>query len=385
MSTSGGAPRVGHVVQSLEIGGLERVVATLAGRSGARYTGPVYCLDRDGFLAGALRERGVAVHTVARSPRGFDPAALWRLAGRMRRDRLDIVHCHNYAALVYGALAALVAGNLPVVYTIHGAKTSRRRATRVFQRLRLADVVVFVSEDSRRVAIGAGAVDAARSRTIVNGTDVESFAPLPGGRQKARRPWGIADDAPVAGIVARLTRAKDHRTLFEAVAMLRGDWPGLRCLVVGDGELRSELTDAASALGIADAVIFAGARSDVREVLSAMDIFVLSSSTEGLPVTVLEAMCAALPVVATRVGGIPEVVEDARTGLLVPPRDPPALKAAIESLLRDRARARAMGDAGRERVLDRFSVGAMARRYEALYDEVRGLGPRSGDDRPGGA
>jgi glycosyltransferase involved in cell wall biosynthesis len=183
-----------------------------------------------------------------------------------------------------------------------------------------------------------------------------------------RRAHAIPDDAPVCGIVARLTEAKDHRTLFAAVVLLRESHPGVHCLVVGDGELNDELARDVTALGLTPAVHFVGARENVRDYLAAMDVFVLSSITEGLAMTLLEAMAASRPVVATRVGGNPEAVEDGVTGRLVPASDPRALADAIAFLFDHRDVARAMGEAGRARVTSRFSLEAMVAQYKAVYE-----------------
>jgi len=361
---------IAHVVLSLDVGGLERVVATLAQaqhQSGRRVS--VCCLDRAGALAEALPPAGVAVHTVGRSARGFDPAAVLRLARLLRADGARIVHCHNYGALVYGALAARLVRGARVVYTVHGAVTSSRRSTARFLKLGIVHEVVFVSAHARGVAREAGVTGSSHVHTILNGVDVSSFAAgHAGGADAVRRAHGIPDDARVCGIVARLTEAKDHANLFAAVAIARESIPTLHCLVVGDGELRDELERDVTERRLSAAVVFTGARANVRDYLDAMDVFVLSSVTEGLAMTLLEAMAAGLPVVATRVGGNAEVVEDGVTGRLVPASNAKALADAIVSMIESPAAARAMGDAGRERVTRLFSLEAMVRRYQAVYE-----------------
>lgn len=369
---SGGAPplTIGHVVLSLDVGGLERVVATLARAqhdAGARVT--VYCLDHPGDLATPLPAAGIPVHAVRRRGRsGLDAGAVLRLSRMLRAEGVSVVHCHNHGALLYGAMAARLAKLSRVVYTVHGAKTSGRRATARLQKLGLVREVVFVSGDARRVAREAGMLSERHVHTIVNGVDPSAFAVTGEARQSIRRALGIGEAASVCGIVARLTPAKDHRTLFEALNRVRAARPDVHCIVVGDGELRADLETRARELGLETTVHFAGARGNVRDYLSAMDVFALSSVTEGLAMTLLEAMAAGLPVVATRVGGNPEVVVDGETGLLVPPRDPDALAAAIRSLFDDSKLAARMGESGRTRVRERFSLDAMVRAYAAVYD-----------------
>lgn len=361
---------IAHVVLSLDVGGLERVVATLAGaqRAAGNRVG-VYCLDRAGALAAPLPPAGVPVHTVGRSARGFDPAAVLRLARMLRAAGVRVVHCHNHGALVYGALAARLVPGARVVYTVHGAVTSSRRSTARFLKLGIVDEVVFVSAHARGVAREAGVSENSHVNTIVNGVDLSSFAGTNAGAADAvRRAHAIPEKARVCGIVARLTEAKDHANLFAAVAIARETMPELHCLVVGDGELRAELEREVQVRGLAAAVHFAGARENVRDYLDAMDVFVLSSVTEGLAMTLLEAMAAGLPVVATRVGGNAEAVEDGVTGRLVPASNPHALADAIVLMLNQPAEARAMGEAGRERVRQHFSLEAMLRKYQVVYE-----------------
>ena len=377
-STRDAAPRtVAHVVQNLDVGGLERVVISLMRAvDPGRYRSVLYTLGGGGVLSTGLAQEGFHVRPFTKAP-GLDYALLTRMTRALRADRVDIVHCHNYSPLVYGAVSGRAARVAGVVYTAHGAKTSGRRATRMFQRLRLVDDVVFVSDDARRVALAAGAVHDRRVHTIVNGIDARAYVRGSDARRRLRAEFSIPDDAPVVGLIARLTAAKDHVNLFDAFLRVRGTHADARLLLVGDGELRAELERAVRQRNLSGAVVFAGRRDDVADVLSALDVFVLSSATEGLAVTLLEAMAAGLPVVATRVGGNPEVVVDGDTGRLVPPRDPAALAAAIGELLSDRARARRMGERGAERARGRFGIDEMVNGYLALYDALAARRARS--------
>jgi glycosyltransferase involved in cell wall biosynthesis len=361
---------IGHVVPHFDVGGLQRVVATLArARQEAGDRVIVYCLDRAGSLAAPLPGAGIPVHTVRRSQRGFDPAAVLRLARMLRADGVRVVHCHNYTALLYGAIAARLVRGARVVYTIHGWSTRRSMAR--FLNLGLIDEVVFVSAHARSVGREAGlANDNAHVHTIVNGVDLAAFASPSGDGTTVRRAHGIPDGARVCGIVARLTKIKDHRTLFAAMALLRDSHPDVHCLVVGDGKLRDELERDITTRGLSGSVHLVGTRENVHDYLRAMDVFVLSSVSEGLALALLEAMSVGRPVVATRVGGNSEVVEDGVTGKLVPPSDPRALADAIALVLDHRDTARAMGAAGRERALHRFGLDAMVGQYQAVYEAM---------------
>jgi len=194
---------------------------------------------------------------------------------------------------------------------------------------------------------------------------------LPGaaGRAAARARFGVGGELAI-GIVAALETRKGHDVLLHALARLRREGVALRCLVCGDGSRRAQLENLAQTLGIADAVRFLGEQRQVADVLAALDVFVLPSRHEGLGVAILEAMAMSLPVVASDVGGIPEIVDAGRTGVLVPCEDAAALAAAIAALDRDRERARRLGEEGRARVVAEFSMEAMAERYERLYESV---------------
>lgn len=361
---------IAHVVQNLDVGGLERVVINLMQATDPERFRPIlYPLGDGGALAAGLADAGFGVRPMRKRP-GVDWFLLPRLAWQFRRDRVRLVHCHNHSPLVYGSIAGRLAGAGGVVYTAHGAKTAGRQSTRRFQSLGLVDEIVFVSDDARRVALAAGAASERGTRTIHNGVDADAFVRDDAVRERTRQALGIAPATPVAGIVARLTRAKDHVNLFEAFAQVRERYPDARCVVVGDGELRGALEREVETRGLRDAVMMLGRRDDVADLLCAFDVFVLSSSTEGLALILLEAMAAGLPVVATRVGGNPEVVVDGVTGRVVPPRDPGALAGAVASLFADPATARRMGQAGRERSRGEFSTRTMADRYAATYEAL---------------
>lgn len=361
---------VAHVVQNLDVGGLERIVVSLVTQvDNSRYRPVLFCLGTGGRLVPELLDRGYTVHAMDKKP-GLDYFLLWRLVREFRAERVSIVHCHNFSPLVYGALAAQLRGCRAVAYTAHGAKTSGRKKPAWFQRAGLVREMVYVSEDARRVAISQGWVSENGTRTIHNGVDIDGYQRDTDAGRDIRREYGIEDTAPVVGIVARLSAAKDHENLFRAMVKLRESHADIRCLVVGDGERKSEIEAAVTRLDLGDCVCLAGARSDVARVLSAMDVFVLSSYTEGLAVTLVEAMAVGLPVVATNVGGNPEVVVDGDTGYIVPARDSVALADGIDHILTNPARALEMGRTGEQRAREKFSAKSMCAQYEALYEEL---------------
>jgi sugar transferase (PEP-CTERM/EpsH1 system associated) len=364
-----------HVLRSLETGGQEMMCARLVECLDPRRHRPVVVsLQGEGHLGGELRERGIEVRCL-NAPEGFRAGLVWRLADLLWRTGARIVHCHNRKAFLYGALAARLAPWVRVVFTKHGASFwEGGPAARLGRALvRRSHAVVAVSEDIAGPLREEGWTSPGRLRTILNGVDTDRFRPhLP--PPALPDALGLRPEHRVIGTVARLSPEKDQATLLRAFAPVAQSIPVARLLIVGDGPERGALEALAAELELREHVIFAGERPDVARLLGAMDVFALPSLSEGTSLTLLEAMASGLPVVATAVGGTPEVVADGQTGFLVPPRDPAALAEALKQTLADQDAARRMGSAGRQTVLERYSLAAMVDAYTGLYEELVGGG-----------
>jgi len=362
---------VAQFVENLDIGGLESMVLALSKRLHAgRWRSVIFCLGEGGALVERAAGCGIDV-TVFRKKEGLDAALPLRLSNALRREKVDVLQCHNYGPLVYGSVAARTAGIKGIVYTVHGRKTSREKKQNWLFRLGRIRHVVAVSENVRRLVLQAGGVPAQRVTTIPNGIDIEAYDRVID-RKAKRTEIGVNDSARLLGIVARLSPEKDHETLFEAFSRLRGEFDDVHLVVVGGGKLLEELERSARRLAIESRVHFLGSRSDVAELLGVFDCFVLSSRSEGLSLTLLEAMAAGLPVVATDVGGNGEVVRHGETGLLVPAADPGRMADALRRIFADEAEARRMGERGLARVREHFSLDKMVAGYERIYDEILG-------------
>lgn len=357
-----------YVIWSLQTGGAERVVADLArGLDRSRFRPVVCCLNFKGRLAEEVEREGVTVHALGKKPR-FDLGALLRLSRLMRRERADVVHTHLWTSSLWGRLGALLA-RVPVrIVTEHNSDTWRRGWHFAADRLlaRITDHFIFVSREVEAFYQERLGLDPARGEVILNGVDLAPFDAMVD-RGAVRERMGLPRVAVVAGVVGRLDERKGHRYFLEAVAGLTGQEPALRGLVVGEGRERANIEARHVALGLGERVRVLGYWPSLNEALAAIDVFVLPSLMEGHPLAILEAMAAGKPVVATRVGGNPEAVEDGVTGLLVPPRDPGALGRAIAALARDPERAQRMGREGRRRVEERFSLDSARRANEEVY------------------
>lgn len=375
-----GALRVLHLIGSLDRGGAETQVATLLPRlDSQRYAPAVCCLTHAGAMAEDLRSQGIRVWVLGLRRSGVLVADAVRAVGALRRmtrllrlERPTILHAHMFHAYVLGAFAARASGVPIIVSGRHSTGPFHRgRSALLLERVanRFTDVIVAcsaaVADDVQR----HGHMPPERLRIIHNGVTLPSLLD-PVAREAHRCAFGLSPEDPVLMCVANFHHYKGHRELIRAIRVVRGTVPSLKVLFVGDGPLRGSLEDLAFRNGLAATLQFLGPRDDVPMLLQLADGFVLPSHTEGLPLTVLEAMATGLPVVATRVGGIPEVVTDGKTGLLVPPGDLAALAAAIGRILQDPTGARRMGQAGRAQVEREFSLGRMVERTEQFYAEL---------------
>jgi sugar transferase (PEP-CTERM/EpsH1 system associated) len=361
-------PLVVHVVHSLAVGGLENGVINLANNTSARLRHVIVCLTEEGSMRSRLAP-GIEVFALGKRP-GQDLRAILRLVRLLRRLRPAIVHCRNWAA--FDAVpAARLAGVRRVVHGEHGRDITDpegRNAKRNWVRRRFAPMVshfVAVSRDLDRWLREDVRVPRAKVSTIPNGVDLSRFAQV--GRPEAREAMGLASEAPVICTVGRLDPVKDQAGLIRAFAGLLPAHPEAVLLIAGDGPCREDLTRVIAELGVADRVRLLGECRNVPEVLAAADVFVLPSIAEGMSNTLLEAMAAGLPVVATRVGGNPEMVEDGVTGRLVPIRDPGTLREALTAYVDDPHLRAVHGKASRQRAVECFSLERMCRDYVDLY------------------
>lgn len=349
-----------HLLLTMDVGGLERVALDLVRRSDPdRFDARIICLRAPGELAPLAQSLGVPVEALG-ARRGLDGLA--RLVRRLRHLRPAVLHTHNPGPHRVGVVARRLGGVPVLVHTKHGRNFPlNRRAVAVNRRLSLlSDRVVAVSEDAADVARRVEGVPAAKVCVIQNG--IEPGEPLTSSTWQSWVPRGIT--------VARLDPVKDQPTMLRAVRRVVDACPEFQLDIVGDGPERAALETLSRELQIDQHVRFLGYRTDVEDLLRRPAVFLLSSVSEGISLTLLEAMAAGLPAVATDVGGNREVVVDGLTGALVSTRDPGALAEEILRFVQDPARARAFGAAGRARVEQHFDLRLTVERYEALYSRL---------------
>lgn len=365
---------MGRVVQLIDTGGpggAETIFSVLArGLSDAGWT-TIPVVPESGWLEDRLERAGLeTVRQAAR--RSFDGGYLWRLVRLVRETGADLVHAHLLGSSVYGSMAAALNG-LPAVCTFHGAVDVADPGLLDRTKFRLVDRlssrVVFVSESLHRQLVGRMGITRAGTEVIPNGVDSARFPSS--GDGGFRRELGVEDDEVLVGAVGNVRPAKDYGVFLRSAARLRERSDRYRFVIVGehDNRLCEELREEQRRLGLDGAVTFTGLRDDVPELLADLDVFVLTSSSEGFSLSTVEALAAGRPVVATRCGGPEEIVTDGVDGRLVEPGSPEAVAEAVEEMVGNPENARRMAANGRRTVKREFSVDRMVARYEALYED----------------
>ena len=374
--------RVLQIVTRLAVRGVPRHVLNVA----AGLNPQRYCVEllagrsepEEGELWEEARERGIEARYLPALQRAVNPradlAAFRAIYRQLRQGEYDIVHTHISKAGILGRLAARCAGVPVLVHTYHGrieevhGGSFRGRLFLACERTaaRWTDLLVAVSRETARQCANSGIGATSQYRVIHNGIDLKPFFDFQG---NDAAPFE-SKKGPLIGAIGSLTPEKGLEGLLEAASMLRGRYPQLQVAIVGDGILRPRLQERARQLDIQESVRFTGIVDDVRPWLASFDLLAMPSLSEGFGVTLLEAMAMGCPVVASRVGGIPEVVTDGKHGLLAAPGDANALAEAIDTLLRDEGRRRTMGENGREHVVREFGLEKMLRRLEQEYEEL---------------
>jgi len=358
-----------HVLSSYGVGGQERVALDLAiGQKSRGHEVSVISLapGPDGAMATEFAAAGIATGRVEKRE-GLDFTLVPRLARELHERRSHIVHTHNPQALIYGAPAARLARAV-VVHTKHGMNPGGR-GQRLLRRAaaQLTHAFVAVSDTTAQQALLQRDTAPIKLHTIPNRIRLDRYHPDAEARAAARVELGLGD-AWVVGTVGRLDASKNQAMLVRAMAPILSS--RVRLVIIGEGDARPEVEAAVETLAEPRWVVLTGRRMDVPKLVHAFDVFALSSTTEGLPLVVPEAMAAGLPIVTTAVGGLPSVVDDQATGLVVPV-DVRALTLALAALEADHERARAMGARARCVALARFSSDRMVDAYLDLYAQAR--------------
>jgi sugar transferase (PEP-CTERM/EpsH1 system associated) len=363
--------RILHIVHSLNVGGLERVVVDMA--KGFRKNGHIVgicCLDGKEPLGGEAEKAEIKVFSLHKKS-----GIAWNLPIRIARiitnERYSMIHTHNEAGLIYGVLAALLAKvNNNIIHTEHGKEPDydNNKKRKLAEKILLKKVkrVVTVSEELKKTIVRSSGIDKDRITVIQNGINIEKFH-QPTFREETRRSLRIDPGDFVIGNISRMVPLKNHRFLISIFKELLKTYPKVKLILVGDGPQKSQLEIYSNEQGLSGSVIFLGERQDIPELLSICDLFVLPSLTEGICITLIEAMASGTPVVASKVGGNPEIIKNLETGFLIPLEDTSGWITTIKSLIQNPEIREKVSEEAIHSVTDRFSAARMLSEYEKLY------------------
>jgi sugar transferase (PEP-CTERM/EpsH1 system associated) len=369
-------PLIVHLTYVFDFGGLETLIVELINRMPVdSYRHVIVCLTRYTDFVKKIERPDIEIYALGKPP-GLAPEVhvkLWKL---LRQLRPDVLHTYNLATLEYGA-TALLAGVPVRIHAEHGRDAGdpdgSNRKHNLLRRLMapVVDTYIPVSGDLRSWLRNKVGIPDAKNLLIDNGVDTGRFTPGPRSPLPGMPDFGACF---VIGTVGRMQQVKDHANLIDAFIALRERLPEqrarLRLVIAGDGPLYASIAARVEAAGLGDSVWLPGARNDIPELLRSFDVFALSSIAEGTPVALLEAMASGVPVVSTRVGGVPELVVENETGLLAPARDAQALADALAVYVTQPALREQHGRASRERVEACYSIANMVKSYTALYDRL---------------
>ena len=355
--------RIVQLLPNLNLGGMERLAVDLARQQRAEgHESAIYCTGDAGTLAPEAQEAGVAVETFGKKD-GFSPSLIFRLARKLRADRVDVLHAHNALVLHYAVAAARLAGVRAVVNTRHGGNLRwDPHCENIWRRtVPWTDAIVFISEGVRDHFVTRNRLSRRNTHVIYNGLDLQKFLSRPAqpGRCRPRIRFGA---------VGRLVPAKAYTLLTQAFGGISTELPDSELHILGDGPCRTEIAQTAAALGLKDRVILHGASRDVAGFLSTLDIFVLSSIDEGLPISLMEAMAAGLPIVSTRLPGLMELAPERVVAAYCAPGQSEALAEAMLRAARG-TDLYTIGEVARQ-WSRRFGIAETWRRYETLFEHV---------------
>jgi sugar transferase (PEP-CTERM/EpsH1 system associated) len=359
---------------SLDVGGIETLILELSKRlNPSRFKPEICVLSTKGNLGNEFENAGITVHPLNKKE-GLGWSIPFKLSRIIKERGIDILHSQNQSSWLYAAIAAKLA-RIPLVHTVHSNVSFNNPHPHrwlLLQRhlAKHTRLIICVANSNAKFMQEKQHIPAEKIRVVYNGIEPEIYSSAASDPESKKMELGITKGDVIIGNVARFSPPKDHENLIRAFKQVLQSVPAAKLLLIGDGPLEYKIKSLVSKLGLGNQVKFLGRRRDIPGLLKTFDVFVLPSSSEGLPMAILEAMASGLPIIATNVGGNPEVVINEETGIIVPAKNPGALAEATCRLLSNRNEARNMGVRGQNRVKGYFTFEAMAREYAAIYESL---------------
>lgn len=360
-----------EVTHDLNIGGLQRVVVDLAKNlNKEKFNVTVCALKSGGPLEGELKTAGIKIIKIQHTPGRVDYFSFWKLYKILKTEKPDIIHTHNTHPLIDGTIASLLSGVPVRIHTDHARQFPDKNRYMMIERLfsRFIEKMITVSNHTKGNLVSYEKISPEKIEVIINGIDGRKYCTSVDQWKKKNELGIVEKKKPIIGLGVRLSRQKGIEYLLDAVKLLKEDFPDILLLIAGEGELSEELRLKAERLNITDSVLFLGPRLDMNEILKVLDIYVLPSIWEGLPLVILEAMAASLPIVATDVGGNREVIREGENGFLVRPKDSRALYLAIKKILDSNDLKQSFSINSLTLFQKAFSLDKMVLEYEKVFE-----------------
>src|SRR4030042_3795671 len=360
-----------HIYQNSKIGGVQQQLLSLLKAYSRERFNPIFCcLGPKEELGKEIEETKIGFIPLNKLRYNiFSPGIVLELYRLMKKKQIHVVRTHRYRSNLYGRLAAFLAGVPVIIASVHdNYRTDKRLKRIIMNRIlsKITDKIVAVSEDVKEDIIRYDRIAPSKIEVIPNGIDVERFNPEKN-TTDIRKEFSLGENDIVIGFIGRIVPAKGLEYLLNALPYLNEKFKSIKLLIVGEGSLVEELKERAKKNNIFNNILFTGRRRDIPEILASINIFVMPSIAEGFPNALLEAMAMGKPIVATEVGGIPEIVKNGFNGLLVPPRDTVSLSKAIKELISNDQLAAKLGQAASNLVHDNLSIKAIAQKWQSLY------------------
>jgi len=359
-----------QLVESLDtIGGMERIVAELAnGLNRHEFEVEIWCIHKAGRFAHDLQKQGLTVREF-KINNYYNPLNIAKLAAALRKSQADVIHTHMYFASTIGRIAGKIAG-IKIIFThVHSSYEHYNPRNLFIEKIlsKMTHKVICISNNVRDFVINVEKVDPSRVVIVYNGISLVKVSP----RGEIREAFRVSEGDIIITMVANLFENKGHKVLLKALSLLVERYGDIKCWIIGQGPLRQELEEYVQQLNLSQRIVFWGERYDVPQLLSASDLFILSTiRREGLAISLIEALAYKVPIIATKVGGIPEVITDKVNGLLIAPNEPFLLASAIEELLNNPDESYQYAQTGFKRFKNQFESITMVRKIESLYKEA---------------
>ncbi|VAW92008.1 hypothetical protein MNBD_GAMMA22-2531 [hydrothermal vent metagenome] len=362
-------PLVVHIIDRLPADGAERLLVDVLKNRSINFRFMVLCLVEGGALVAELEENGIPVIIFDKSSK-YDLRILFKLIFWLRKQKPTIVHTHLFTADTWGRLAAFIVRVPGIVNTVHSTNTWMGTVHRIIDKSLsyITDRVIACSQEVANVLVNTFNIANKRILVVANGIDFQRFETVNSTRIKEID--SLSDEIIKIVIIGRLHPAKGHLDLIKAITELKSSHSDFHVFFVGEGELQQEIIEKCNENDISDYITLMGQRSDIPSILAKVDIFVMPSHWEGLPMALLEAMAMSKPVIASRVGGIPDVISDGVNGLLINKCDYLSLKNAFQKLLPDTELRNKLGKEAKKTVLEKYSAKNVSQQYELLYQKI---------------